>query len=110
MNADSEHSDGCRVVTTFLYLVFWRKVTFLTVKRVHMSRNDDLPTTSCGMTKIVNLRLARKRAARERAARDAAEKRLAYGVSKVERNRVAADRASTGRILDQHRIETGDRS
>jgi hypothetical protein len=66
-------------------------------------------TTSCGMTEIVNLRVARKRATREKAARSAAQNRLAHGASKVERKRTEADRESTKRTLDQHRIDTGDR-
>jgi hypothetical protein len=61
------------------------------------------------MTEIVNLRMARKRAAREKAARGAAENRLAHGASKVERKRTAADRDSIRRILDRHKIESGDR-
>jgi hypothetical protein len=61
------------------------------------------------MTEIVNLRMARKRAAREKAARSAAENRLAHGASKLDRKRTTADRDSNRRILDQHRIESGDR-
>jgi hypothetical protein len=53
--------------------------------------------------------MARKRAARAKAARSAAQNRLAHGASKVERKRTAADRESTKRTLDQHRIDTGDR-
>jgi hypothetical protein len=61
------------------------------------------------MAEIVNLRIARKRAARSNAERDAAEQRLAHGASKSERNKTAVDRDKARQILDQHRIETGDR-
>jgi DNA-binding helix-hairpin-helix protein with protein kinase domain len=61
------------------------------------------------MAEIVNLRIARKRAARSKAESSAAERRLAHGVSKSERDHVAADRDKARQTLDQHRIETGDR-
>jgi hypothetical protein len=61
------------------------------------------------MAEIVNLRIARKRAVRGKAEGRAAEQRLAHGASKAERNRTAADRDKAGQILDQHRIEPGDR-
>jgi hypothetical protein len=61
------------------------------------------------MAEIVNLRLARKRAARSKADAKAAERRLAHGVSKSERDHAAADRDKARQLLDQHRIETGDR-
>ena len=61
------------------------------------------------MAEIVNLRMARKRAAKEKTGRDAAEQRLAYGVSKPERERAEADRDKARQTLDQHRIDTGDR-
>ena len=61
------------------------------------------------MAEIVNLRIARKRAARSKAEGHAAERRLAHGVSTMERDRAAADRDKARQILDQHRIETGDR-
>lgn len=61
------------------------------------------------MAEIVNLRTARKRAARSKAEAHAAEQRLAHGVSKVEHDRVAADREKARQSLDQHHIETGDR-
>lgn len=61
------------------------------------------------MTEVVNLRTVRKRAARADAARSAAENRIAYGVTKAERERAVADRESLQRNLEQHKIETGGR-
>ena len=61
------------------------------------------------MSEVINLRTARKRAVRDKAGRDGTENRLAYGVSKLERKRVTADREGSRRILDQHKIESGDR-
>lgn len=61
------------------------------------------------MAEIVNLRIARKRAARKNAESRAAEHRLIHGVPKSQRKRAAADRAKARDILDQHRIEPGDR-
>jgi hypothetical protein len=61
------------------------------------------------MVEIVNLRTARKRALRNKAERRAAEQRLAHGVRKSEREHAAADRDKARQILDQHRIEPGDR-
>jgi hypothetical protein len=69
----------------------------------------DPVATRCGMTKVTNLRLARKRAAREKAAAKAAENRVAHGASKAERHRANAERESGRRKLDQHRVETGVR-
>jgi len=64
---------------------------------------------SCIMTQIVNLRIARKRAARDQAARSAAKNRFAHGISEAERNRLAAARESSARLLDRHKIDAGDR-
>ena len=61
------------------------------------------------MSKVVNLRMARKRAARDEAARSAAENRRAHGVSKAERNRLGTERENSTRKLDQHKLETGVR-
>lgn len=61
------------------------------------------------MSNVVNLRIVRKRAAREKTAQGAANKRLAYGVSKAERNAVKASRELSKRKIDQHKIERGDR-
>ena len=61
------------------------------------------------MTDVVNLRTARKRAARDKAAQKAAENRLAHSVSKAERKKTTADRKHGQQLLDQHKIERGDR-
>jgi hypothetical protein len=61
------------------------------------------------MAEIVNLRTARKRAARRKAEAQAAERRIAHGAPKAERDRAAADRDKARQTLDQHRVETGDR-
>jgi len=61
------------------------------------------------MADVVNLRIARKRMARKQAEGRAAERRLAHGASKPERDHAAADRDKARRTLDQHRIEPGDR-
>jgi hypothetical protein len=61
------------------------------------------------MAEIVNLRIARTRAPRSTAEGHAAERRLAHGASKSERDRAAADQDKARQTLDQHRIETGDR-
>ena len=61
------------------------------------------------MAEIVNLRAARKRAARKKSEDRAAERRLAYGAPKWEREQTKADRAKARQTLDQHHIETGDR-
>ena len=47
--------------------------------------------------------------ARSKAEDRAAERRLAHGVSRAERDRAAADRDKARQTLDQHRIEPGDR-
>jgi hypothetical protein len=61
------------------------------------------------MAEIVNLRIARKRAARSKAEAHSAEQRLVHGASKSERDHAAADRNKARQLLDQHRIEPGDR-
>ena len=61
------------------------------------------------MAEIVNLRIARKRAAREKAASTAAENRLVHGAPQSERTLTEAERDKTNQLLDQHRIEPGDR-
>jgi len=61
------------------------------------------------MTDVINLRTMRKRAARKEAERSAAENRITHGVSKSERGRVTTDEKRTQRMLDQHKIESGDR-
>ena len=57
---------------------------------------------------IVNLRTIRKRAQRAKAAEIAAENRVRYGMSKGERQRLAAEKDRAARDLDQRRIVTGD--
>lgn len=61
------------------------------------------------MAEIVNLRMARKRAARGKAERHAAENRLAHGTPKSERTHAEMELKRESDVLDQHRIETGDR-
>ena len=61
------------------------------------------------MAEILNLRMGRKRAARSQAESRAAERRLAHGVPKREREHAEADRNKARQNLDQHRIEPGDR-
>jgi hypothetical protein len=61
------------------------------------------------MIEIINLRMVRKRTAREKAARNAAESRVAHGAPKAKRVRAQVDRERNRQMLDQHRIETGDR-
>jgi hypothetical protein len=57
---------------------------------------------------IVNLRTIRKRVQRAQAAERAGEHRVRYGMNKVERNRLAAEKNRAARNLDQRRIDTGD--
>jgi len=60
------------------------------------------------MAEIVNLRIARKRAARGKAESLAAEQRHVHGVSKAERSQSEGESDRQRKLLDQHRIETGD--
>lgn len=55
------------------------------------------------MAEIVNLRLARKAKARAGKEEVAAQNRTAFGQSKAERERKAAEAALEGRKLDGHR-------
>ncbi len=55
------------------------------------------------MGEIVNLRLARKAHARRAAAAAADVNRAAFGRTKAERARDAADRGKVDRVLDQAR-------
>lgn len=55
------------------------------------------------MGEIVNLRLARKARARRAAAAAADVNRAAFGRTRAERARDAADRAKVERVLDQAR-------
>ena len=52
---------------------------------------------------IVNLRRARKVAARRKGEDTAAQNRVAFGISKIERDRVEAVRDLDARRLDGHR-------
>lgn len=60
------------------------------------------------MGDVVNLRTMRKRAVRQRNAEVATGKRAVYGRSKSDRNREAAQGERSSKLLDQHRLETGD--
>jgi hypothetical protein len=57
---------------------------------------------------LVNFRKARKQQERARTESQAAANRARHGRSKIEKEREAADLAKRTRVLDQHRIETGD--
>jgi hypothetical protein len=61
------------------------------------------------MSEIINLRRARKQAKRLKAEQQSAVNRLVHGRSKAEREleRAATDKAR--RIVEQHRIEGGDK-
>ncbi|MEW6450641.1 MAG: DUF4169 family protein [Pseudomonadota bacterium] len=61
------------------------------------------------MAEVVNLRMARKRAARSKSESQAAENRVAYGITKSERDRTEAIREKASEQLEGHRIEHGDR-
>ncbi|HEY0568097.1 MAG TPA: DUF4169 family protein [Xanthobacteraceae bacterium] len=60
------------------------------------------------MTKVINLRAARKRAARLQGEQRAAENRAQYGMSKAERLLVKSRGNKAERDLDVHRIENGE--
>jgi hypothetical protein len=60
------------------------------------------------MGNTVNLRTFRKRAERRREAELAAERRLAHGVSKLDRTLAHTREDKVRRDLEQHRIEPGD--
>ena len=60
------------------------------------------------MGEIVNLHKARKRAAREREAERAAANRGTHGRTKAERTLEAARSEKTRRLLDAHKIDSGD--
>jgi hypothetical protein len=61
------------------------------------------------MVDLVNLRTARKQAKRRQAAQKAASNRLVHGRSKAARGLEESRSDKARRVLDQHRIETGDR-
>jgi hypothetical protein len=60
------------------------------------------------MTKVINLRAARKRTARLQAEQRAAERRAHYGMSKAERLLVKSRGNKAERDLAVHRIENGE--
>jgi len=60
------------------------------------------------MTKVINLRAARKRTARLQDEQRAAERRAQYGMSKAERLLVKSRGNKAERDLDVHRIENGE--
>ena len=62
------------------------------------------------MTELVNLRIARKRRTRANDTHTAAANRIAHGVSSPESRKITAERFISRRKLDQHKIETGERS
>lgn len=60
------------------------------------------------MGDVVNLRTERKRAKRRAEADKAAEQRLKHGTTKDERAMASAQTKRAERVLDLHRLETGD--
>jgi hypothetical protein len=60
------------------------------------------------MTKVVNLRIARKRAARQQEEQRAAERRAEFGVPKAERLLVKARTDKARREVEGHRIGNGE--
>jgi hypothetical protein len=60
------------------------------------------------MAEIVNLRRVRKRVDREKAAERAGQNRVLHGMPKTERTLLASLKNKSDRVLDQHRLETGE--
>ena len=60
------------------------------------------------MADLVNLRTARKQANRRQEDERAAASRLAHGRPAHLRKLEAAQQKQAGRVLDQHRIDSGD--
>ena len=60
------------------------------------------------MGEIVNLHKARKRAAKQRDAERAAANRFQHGRSKAERALEARRAEKARRLLDAHKVDTGD--
>lgn len=56
------------------------------------------------MSDVVNLRRARKRKAREQSETDAASRRVAFGISKAEKQAARTRRELAERGLDAHRL------
>ena len=65
-------------------------------------------TNEARMAKLVNLRTARKHANRQRQEERAAANRLAHGRPAHLRKLEAVQQEQAGRVLDQHRIDSGD--
>jgi hypothetical protein len=61
------------------------------------------------MGDLVNFRIARKRAKRLQSEQKAASNRLLHGRSKAERDLEEARSDKARKVLDHHRVETGDR-
>lgn len=60
------------------------------------------------MGKVVNLHKARKQAAKQREAERAAANRISHGRSKAEQALEATRSEQARRLLDAHKIDTGD--
>jgi len=72
---------------------------------VGISGNNGLRST---MGDIVNLRKARKRAAKQQDAERAAANRVSHGRTKEQRTLEATRSEKSRRLLDAHKIDTGD--
>ncbi|QEN87160.1 DUF4169 family protein [Labrys sp. KNU-23] len=57
------------------------------------------------MAEIVNLRRVRKARARAETEQEAARKRSIHGLSRIDRERLQADKQEAERHLDRHRLE-----
>jgi len=77
-------------------------------KGSHAARNTYLPTSESRMTKVINLRSARKRAIRLQDQQHAAERRAFFGMPVVERRLVKARGKKARQDLEAHRIEDGE--
>lgn len=62
------------------------------------------------MGEVVNLKRFKKRSEREKSAREAEANRARYGRSKAEREAGAQRAQRASDLLDQHRIDDGDKS
>jgi len=62
------------------------------------------------MGDVVNLKKFKKRNAREQSAKDAEANRARFGRTKSERDSEALRSDRADRLLDQHRIDSGDAS
>jgi hypothetical protein len=57
---------------------------------------------------IINLRVARKQVHRRLSEKRAAAARVSHGMSKADRTLAKANTDKIRRVLDEHRIETGE--